>query len=171
MWSKIEKKSYCSDDIVHFIDEGNIVIDVDFDYGITFYPETPTKIRQINPEQNYISRSCEKPQCNPSSDQHICCFDEQHSSIIFLSPYNLWHMAPAALMSLNHTNDTYSRSNQNPQPLTHQTGTDSKPVFFSFRTMDRKKGIARQLCILSKSLPTGWTSEQTIATVEEMSDL
>ena len=32
------------DDIVHFIDEEDIITYEDFDCGITFYPETPTKI-------------------------------------------------------------------------------------------------------------------------------
>ena len=36
------KKTVSFDDIVHFIDE-NIVTYVDFDCGITFYPETPKK--------------------------------------------------------------------------------------------------------------------------------
>ena len=47
------KKTVSFDDVVHFIDEENIVSYVDFDCGITFYPETPTKIRQINRERNY----------------------------------------------------------------------------------------------------------------------
>ena len=36
------------DDVEHFIDEENMVIDVDFDCFITFLSETPTKISQIN---------------------------------------------------------------------------------------------------------------------------
>ena len=54
------KKTVCFDDVVHFIDEENIITYVDFDCGITFLPESPTKIRQINRERNYISRSCQK---------------------------------------------------------------------------------------------------------------
>ena len=42
------KKTVSFDDVVHFIDEENIVTYVDFDCGITFFPEIPTKIRQIN---------------------------------------------------------------------------------------------------------------------------
>ena len=42
------KKTVSFDDIVHFIDEENIVTYVDCDCGITFIPETPTKIRQSN---------------------------------------------------------------------------------------------------------------------------
>ena len=68
------KKTVSFDGIVHFIDEENIVTYVDFHCGITFYPETSTKIRQINRERNYISRSCEKPKCIPSNDQHNCFF-------------------------------------------------------------------------------------------------
>ena len=45
-------KTVSFDDIVHFIDEENFVTYVDFDCGITFYPETPTKMRQINRERN-----------------------------------------------------------------------------------------------------------------------
>ena len=77
------KKTVSFDDVVHFIDEENTVTYVDFDCGITFFPETPTKITQIKRERNYTSRSCEKPQCIPSNDQHTCFVDKQHSSIIF----------------------------------------------------------------------------------------
>ena len=61
------------DDIVHFIDEENIVTYEDFDCGMTFYPEVPTKIRQINRERKYISRSHEKPKFIPSNDVVLLC--------------------------------------------------------------------------------------------------
>ena len=122
---QIFKTTVSFDDIVHFIDEEDIVTYEDFDCGITFYPETPTKVRQINRERNYISRSCEKSKLIPSNDRHNCFIDEQHNSNIFLNQYNSWDMAPAALMSLNHTNDRYYMSNQYPQPTTHQPRKDS----------------------------------------------
>ena len=75
----------------------SIVTYVDFDCGNTLYPKTAMKIRQINREQNYIYRSCEKPKCIPSSDQHNCSFDKQHSSNIFLNPYNLWDVVQQLL--------------------------------------------------------------------------
>ena len=90
------KKTVSFDDVVHFIDEENMVPYVDFDCGITFFPENPTRFRQINRGKNYISRCCEKPQCIPSNDQHICAVDEPHSSNIFLNPYILWDLVPAA---------------------------------------------------------------------------
>ena len=164
------------DDVVHFIDEENMVTYVDFDSGITFFPETPTKIRQINRERNYISKSCEKPQCIPGialgCNQHTCCVDEQHSSNIFLSPYNLWDMVPAALMSFNHTNDTYSTFNQYPQRTTQQPRTDSYPVFSSLRTMhSKRKGLRVSFAFFQRNyLPDGRVNE-TVATVEELSDL
>ena len=145
---------------------------VDFDCGNTLYPETPTKIKQINRERNYISRFCEKPRCIPSNDQHNCSFDEQHSSNIFSNPYNSWDMVPAALMSLNHTSERYSMSNQYPQPTTHQPRTDSYPVFCSFRTTNsKKKGLRIGFAILQRdSLPDGRVNE-TVATVEKLSGL
>ena len=130
---------FLSDDVVHFIDKENMVTYVDFDCGITFFPETPTKIRQINRERNYISRSCEKPQCIPSNVQHTCCLDGQHSSKIFLNTYNLLDMVSAALMSLNHNNDTYFMFNQYAQPTTQQPRTDSCPVLSSLRRMNSKR--------------------------------
>ena len=133
------KNTVSFDDLVHFIDKENMVTYVDFYCGITFFPETPTEIRQIKRERNYFSRSSEKPQCIPSNNQHTCFDDEQHSSNIFLNPYNLWDMVPAALMSLSHTNDTYSMLNRYPQPTTQQPRADSDPVFFSLRTMNSKK--------------------------------
>ena len=110
-----------------------------FDCGINFFPETPTKLRQINRERSYVSTFCEKTQCIPSNDQHICSVDELHSSNISLNPYSLWDMSPAALMSLNHTNVRYSVSNHYPQPTTHQPTTDSYPLFYPSRTMDSKR--------------------------------
>ena len=118
------KKTVSLYDIVHFIDEENIVTYVDFDCGVTFYTETPTKVRRINGELNYISRSCEKPKCIPDNNQHNCPIGEQHSSEIFLNPHDFQDMVPAAPMSLKHTNDRYSMSNQYPQPTIHQPRTD-----------------------------------------------
>ena len=99
------RKYVSFDDIVHFIDEEDMVTYEDFDCGITFYPETPTKIREINRERNYIFRSCEKSKCIPINGRHNCFIDEENNSNIFLNPYHLWDMVPAALISLNHTND------------------------------------------------------------------
>ena len=160
------------DDVVQFIDEENMLTYVDFDCGITFFSETPTKIRQINREQNYISISYEKPQCIPSNDQHTWFVDEQHSSNISLNPYNLWDMVPAALMSLSHTNDTYSMFNQYPQPTTQQPRADSYPVFSSLRTMNSKRKALRvSFAFFQRNyLPDGRMNE-TVAKVEELSDL
>ena len=166
------KMTVCFDDVVHFIDKENMVTYVDFDCGITFFPETPTKERQINRERNYNFRSCEQPQCIPSNDQHACCVDEQHSSNIFLNPYNLLDMVPAALMSLNHTNDTNIMFNQYRQPTTQQLRANSDPVFSSLRTMNSKmKGLRVSFAIFQKNyLPDGRMNE-TVAKVEELSDL
>ena len=170
--SQIFKETVSFDDIVHFIDEENIVTHVDFDCGIIFYPETPTKIRQIKREQNYISRSCEKPKCTRGSNQLNCSIDEQHSSNIVLNPYNFWDMVPAAFISLNHTNDTYYVSSQYPQLKTHQSRTDSHPVFSSLRATDSKrKGLRVSFAFYQRNyLPDGRLNE-TVATVEELSDL
>ena len=166
------KKTVSFDDVVHFIDEENMVTYVDFDCGITFFPETPTKISQSNRERNYSSRSCEKPQCIPSNDQHICAVDEPLSSNIFLNPYNSWNLVPAAPLSLRHTNDTYSLFNQYPQPTTKQPRADSYPVFSTLRTMNSKrKGLRVSFAFFQRNyLPDGQMNE-TVAKVEELSDL
>ena len=166
------KKSVSFDDVVHFIDEENMVTYVDFDCGITFFPKTPTKISQINRERNYISKSCEKPQCIPSNDQQRRFVDEQHSSNVSLNPQNLWVMVPAALLSLCHINDTYSLFNQYPQPTTQQPSADSYPVFSSLRTMNSKrKGLRVSFAFFQRNyLPDGRMNE-TVAKVEELSDL
>ena len=166
------KKTVSFEDVVHFIDKENIVTYVDSDCGITFLPKTPTKIRQINRERNYKTRSFEKPQCIPSNDQHVCPVDEQHSSNIYLTPYILWDMSPAALMSLSHANDTYSMLNQKPQLTTNQPRTELSPVFSSLRTMNSKRKRLRvSFAFFQKHyLPDGRVNE-TVATVEETSDL
>ena len=166
------KKTVSFDDVVHFIDEENMVSYLDFDCGITFFPETPTKIRQINRERNYIFRSCEQPQIILSNDQYTSSVDEQHSSNIFLNLYNLWDMGPAAPISLNHTNDTYSMFNQYPQLTTQQPRTDSYPVFSSLRTMDsiRKELRVSFAFFQTNYLPDG-RMNKTVAKVEKLSHL
>ena len=145
------EKTVSFDDVVHFIDEENIVIYVDFDCDITFLPENLTKIKQTNREGNHISRSCNKPQCIPSNDQHTCSVDEQQSSNNFLNTYNFWDMVPAALLSLNHTKDTYSMFNQYTQLSTQQPRTDPHPVFSWLPTMDSKsKGLRISFAFFSK---------------------
>ena len=57
------KKTVSFYDVVHFIDEENIVTYVDFDCGITFLPETPTKIRQINGERKTPVNSQQRSTC------------------------------------------------------------------------------------------------------------
>ena len=166
------KKTLSLDDVVHFIDEENMVTYVDFDCGITFLPQTPTKIRQINRERNHISRSCEKSQRIPSNDQHTCSVDEQHSSNIFSNPYKLWDMVPAALMSFNHLNDAYSMFNQLPQLTAQQPRTDSYPVFSPLRAMDsKKKGLRVSFALIQRNyLPDGRKNE-TVAKVKGLTDL
>ena len=166
------KKTVSFDGIVHFSDEENIVTYVDFHSGFPFYPKTPTKMRQMNRERNYISRSCEKPKCIPSNDQHDCFIEDQYNSNKFLNTYNLWDMVPAGLMSLNHTNDRYSMSNQYRQPSTHQTRTNSYPLFSSLWTMDSKmKGLRVSFAFFQRNyLPDGRVNE-TVATVEELSEV
>ena len=61
------KKTGSFDYLVQFIDEEDVVNSLDFDCGITFFPETPTKNRQTNRERNYNSRSREKPNGFPAT--------------------------------------------------------------------------------------------------------
>ena len=166
------RKTVSFDQIVHFIDEEDIVTYDYFDCGITRYPETPTKIRWIKRERNYISRSSEKSKCVPGNDRHNCFIDELHNTNMFLNRYNLCDMAPAALMPLNHTNNRYSMSNQYTQPTTHQSRTDSYPVFFSLRRMDSQtKGLRVSFAFLQRNYLLDGRVNKTVATVEELSDL
>ena len=166
------KKTVSFDGIVHFIDEESIVTYVDFHCGFTSYPETSTKIRHFNRERNYTPRSCEKPKFIPSNDQHNCFIDKQHNCNIFLNTYGLYDMVPAALMSLNHTNDRYSMSSQYPQPSTHRSKTDSYPVFFSLRTMDSKmKGLRVNFAFFQRNYLPDRRVNKTVATVQELSGL
>ena len=75
-------------------------------------------------------------------------------------------------MSLKHTNDRFSLSNQCPQPTIHQPRTDSYPVFCSVRTIDSKrKGFRVSFAFLQRNyLPDGQVIE-SVATVEELSDI
>ena len=128
---QIFMKAVSFDYLVHFIDEENIVTYVDFDYGVTFYPETPTKVGETNRERIIISRSFEKPKCITSNDQGNCTVDEEDSFYTFLNPYSFWDMDPAALKSLKDTKDRDSMSNQYPQTTTHQPRTNLNQEFCS----------------------------------------
>ena len=88
----IVTKSVSFDDVVHFIDEENMVTYVDFDCGITFFPETPTKIRQTNRERNYISKSCEKPNAFPATINSAVLLMSSIALISFWTPsfYGSW---------------------------------------------------------------------------------
>ena len=166
------KKTVSFDDVVQFIDQENMETYGDFDCGITFFPETPTKIRQINRDWNYLSRSCGKPQCIPCNGQHTYFVDEQHISNNFLNPYNLWDIVPAALMSLSQTNDTYSTFNQHPQPTTQQHRADSYPLFSSLRTMNSKsKGMPVSFAFFQRNYLADGRMNEIVAKVEELSDL
>ena len=75
-------------------------------------------------------------------------------------------------MSLSHTNDTYSMLNQKPQPTTQQTRADSNPVFSSLRTMNSKrKGLRVSLAFFQKKYLPDERMNETVAKVEELSDL
>ena len=106
------------------MEEENIVTFAHFDFGITFYPEAPTEVKQITRERKNISTYSETPKCIPNNLQHNCSFDDEHNSNIFLNPYMLWDTEPTALMTLNYTTDRDSMSNQYLQTTTPQPRTD-----------------------------------------------
>ena len=95
-------------------------------------------MRQFNREKNFISRTGEE---NPSAFPTTMKFEPENY---------LCDILPAALLSLNHTNDRYPMSNQYPQASTHQPRTDSDPVFSSLRIMESKR--KRFFCILSNKI-------------------
>ena len=80
-------------------------------------------------------------------------------------------MVQAALMSLNHTNDRDTLSNQYPQPTSQPPRTDSYPAFSSMRSMDsERKGLRSGFAFFQTNcLPDGGVNE-TVATVENLSD-
>ena len=81
-------------------------------------------------------------------------------------------MVPAALMSLSHTNDTYSTFNQYPQPTTQQPRAESYPLFCSLRTMNSKsKGLRVSFAFFQRNYLADGRMNETVAKVEELSDL
>ena len=81
-------------------------------------------------------------------------------------------MVPAALMSLSHTNDTYSTFNQYPQPTTQQPRADSYPLFSSLRTMNSKsKELRVSFAFFQRNYLADGRMNETVAKVEELSDL
>ena len=154
------KKTVSFVDIVHFIDEDDIVTYEDFDCGFTFYHETPTKIRETNRERNYISRSCENSKCILSNDRHKCFIDEQHYSNIFWTRtiYGTWFQQ-LLCHSITLMIDTLFPISTLNQQLTNLEQTISGVLFLT-EDGQSKEGIVRQLCILSAKLPTRRTTQR-----------
>ena len=165
------KKTFSFDHIGSFIDEENIVTYIDFDCGITFYPETPTKIRQINREPNYISRYCKKPKCIPGNNQITVLL---MSSIALISFRNRTISATwfeqLLCQSTTLMIDLLGPISTLNQQLTNLEHTHIRCSLHCER-WTAKKGTARQLCILSKKLLTGGRVNETVVTVEDLSDL
>ena len=67
------------DDIVHFIDEENIVTYVDFDCCNTFCPKAASKIWHINRERKNICGSYKTPICISIKDLNSCSIVEEHT--------------------------------------------------------------------------------------------
>ena len=81
-------------------------------------------------------------------------------------------MVPADLMSLSHTNDTYSTFNQYSQPTTQQPRADSYPLFSSLRTMNSKsKGLRVSFAFFRRNYLADGRMNETAAKVEVLSDL
>ena len=62
--------------------------------------------------------------CIPTNFEHSCFVDEEHTSSIFLDPYNLGNIDPSAALPIKHTPDRELMSIQEPQASTHQPETD-----------------------------------------------
>ena len=169
------EKTVSFDDAVHFIDEENMVTYVDFDCGITLLPETPTKIRHATANRITFPDPVKNPNAIPAMINIPVLLMSSIpliTSKICLNPYKLLDMVPAALMSLSHTNDTYSMFNQYPQPTTQQHRTYSNPVFSSLRTMDSKrKGLRVSLAFFQGNYLQDGRVNETVATVEKLIDL
>ena len=165
------KRTVSFNDIVHFIDEDNIVTYVVLDCGITLYPETPAKIWQNNRKRNYISRSWEKPKCIPCKDEHHCSINEQHNSGIFLNPtiYGTWFQQLLCHSTTLMIEALWSISTSKQQLTNLQ---DSYPVFSSLPTMNSKtKGLRINFAFFQKFCILDGRLNETVATVEELSDL
>ena len=75
--------------MVLFIDEQNIVNDVDFDRGISTYSGAATKVEQINCVRKDSSTSCGNPKCSPDNVLHKRSIDKEYTSSAILNPYIL----------------------------------------------------------------------------------
>ena len=101
--------------MVLFIDGESILTYVDFDCGITFYPETSRKVKDINRERKAIHDTVKIPSASQVTINLTVFFDGEHTSNVFQDPCILWDMDPAAALSLNHTLDSDLMNFQHPQ--------------------------------------------------------
>ena len=61
------KKNVSFDDVVHFIDEENMVTYVDFDCGITFFSENPAKLDRSTENRITFPDPVENPNAFPAT--------------------------------------------------------------------------------------------------------
>ena len=121
-------------------------------------------------QNGHNSTSYEKLKCIPNKHEKNCSFDKEHTCNTWCI-WNIWDMVAAGPMSLNHTADRGSMSNQYPHRTTQQPRKNCYPVFCSLRPMDNKnKGLCLGFAFYRKNyLPDGRVDE-TVATVEELGD-
>ena len=131
--------------------------------------EGPTKAGQNGTKNGILfSRSCEKPMGIPSNDQQNCSTDGKQICNIFLNPYSLRDMDPAAPISLHHTPHGDPISHQYPQTATHQQRKDLCPMFSSLQPMDReKKGLHVSLAVFQENYFPHGRVNGSFATVED----
>ena len=112
-------------------------------------------------------RTIRDPVPNPSKIQrtihHNRYIDGEHNSKNFLNPYSLCHMDSATFKTLNH-NIERVRGTLSPISILKQQFTNLEQTYICcFLHCDHwtvKKGVARQVCILSKEILNTRTSEQ-----------
>ena len=139
---------------------------------ITLYPEALREVGHLTRDWKNISRSCEKPKCIPSNDQHICSIDEPLTSIIFLKAFSLWDLDPPAFMSINHTTDRESISNQYPkQQLTILEQTYTLCSFLCDQLTVKRKKLRVSFAFFQRSCLSGGQMNGTVATFQKLRDL
>ena len=166
------KTTVSFDNNVHFIDEEDIGTYEDFDCGITFYPETPTKSERSTENGITFPDPVKNPSAFPVTIGIIVLLMSSITLISFWTRtiYGTWfqQLLCCSITLMIDTLCPISTLNQQPTNLEH-THIQRSLSCEGWRVKGRD--CARQLCILSTKLPPDGRVNETVATVEELSDL
>ena len=142
---------------------------VAFDNGIFFYPVTPIDNRQINREQNCISRSCEKPSALPETINITALLTSSKHLLFFQTRtfYRTWSQQLLCYSTTLKVETVFSNSKLNQQ----LTKIEQYHIRCSFIANSKRNGLHVSYALVRRNYLPDSQMNETVAAVEELTGL